>query len=121
MGGVRIPDALLRAVALAAALTAAITWLMAGHQAAEAGHIIGAISRCSSPPPNNTCRYLYSFQGENLLPKQKSFHIWNFRFATNWYPPSPTPESASDPDPVCRTAYFLADHAASTVVVYSRS
>ncbi len=68
-----------RAIVLTAALVAAVTWLMAGHQAADAGHTFDGLN-CYSYPKN--CVHLYSNQGLNLIATQKSFAIEDFRYGT---------------------------------------
>lgn len=72
-----------RAIALTAALIAAVAWLMAGSQAADAGHTFGGL-HCQSTTKN--CVHLYSNQGLNLIATQKSFAIENYRLGsfTNW-------------------------------------
>lgn len=70
-----------KVVALGAALVAAVTWQIAGHQAADAGHTFGT-SNCQSNPPN--CTYVYSSAGSNLIATQKSFAIHDYRFYENW-------------------------------------
>jgi hypothetical protein len=75
---------------LAAAAVAAVAWLIAGHQAAQAGHTFGS-AHCKSSPPN--CAYVYSSAGSNLIATQTSFAINDYRFSSMW---PPTFESSLD-------------------------